>query len=945
MGRNVLARHRRPREALRDRRRADPRRAPRWAPGTTAGRGPWRPAGCRPPYDVGPGSHRTLDDERPDRGETAADAAEGPRLHVRLFAPGTEIGRRYEVRSVLGTGGSAVVYEAYDRELKRRVALKVLRTDRTSESALKRFRREVAVARDAASPRLVRVFDIGQSGDTVFLTMELVEGESLRELLARGPLEPGRAVAIGTEVLRALGDLHALGIVHRDVKPGNILISSSGEVKLADFGLARHWEGTETRVTETEGLVGTVEYLSPEQALGDLLDARSDLYSFGVVLFETLAGKVPLRGDSAIGTIVAHIRQDPPEVRKLRPETPAWLGGVVARLLAKDRERRYASAADVLADLEGRRARRAPRRYGRRAAFSGVAAFAALLVALAFVPVFPWNRPRLTRLVSDGAGAVLALDGEGRMLWRREGAESGRDVAIARLGEGRVAAVAVRGGRDEPRKALEVLDPLSGRVERELPLPDPSYAFDGFAKTFVPGALFPFDADGDGADEIAVTFEQVPLWPSTTFVCDPNGRRVLGAFFASGHHYPRTAVDVDGDGRRELILLGFANRMGHSGAVAALKVPRPDDTMRGGTELPSAETPDRPTWSGGESLLAWYALVPVALLNGPRLPPVSVSSRGIRFGEPPGPHVDLGLDGLPAGPREPGEGARRGAARKEAYGHLLEAARLRGGGLPAQAAAEAGLGVVRAEAARDAELVRWAERVRARTLVDAGRRSEAEAVWSALAERAQEPAPIALEAGRAFHLAGDLRRAVSWYRRGLGARGDYARIGSYPSELALGVVLALGEEGRWEDAAIELDRFEASRPEQRYQVLPLRGYVAWRTGRRPALWPDAGSRVGASRLWHLEARRVRGEEPAALLADADRLARETTEVGPLFESLRGELLAALGREEEAREAAAEAVAGCRSGASQDVVLRAHLALVAARARRLGVSLSGPAEPR
>ena len=866
-------------------------------------------------------------------------------MPVRLFAPGTEIGRRYEVRGVLGTGGSAVVYEAFDRTLKRRVALKVLRTDRTSEAALKRFRREVAVARDAASPRLVRVFDIGQAGDTVFLTMELVEGESLRELLSRGPLTPERAVEIGSEVLQALADLHLLGIVHRDVKPGNILIASSGEVKLADFGLARHWEGTETRVTETEGLVGTVEYLSPEQALGDLLDARSDLYSFGVVLFEMLAGKVPLRGDSAIGTIVAHIRQEPPEVRKIRPETPGWLAAVVARLLAKDRERRYGSVADVLADLRARRARRAPRRLKQPILLGGAVALAALLSALAFVPVFPWNRPRLTRLVSDGAGGVNALDGEGRLLWRRDGGERGKNVALARLGEGRVGAVAVRGGRDEPRKALELLDPLSGRVAWEMPLPDPSYAFLGFAKTFLPGALYPFDADGDGADEVAVSFQQVPLYPSTTFVCDLARRRVLSVFYASGHHYPGASVDVDGDGRRELILLGYANRMGYSGGLAALKVPPPSDAARGGIELPSAETPDRPTWSGGESLLAWYALVPVSLLNGPKLPPVVASPRGIRIGEAGGRRFDLALDGLPAGPREPGESARRGVARKEAYAHLLEAARLRGAGLPQRAAAEAGLGAVRAEVAGDAELVRWAERVRAQTLVDAGRKSEAEAIWTALAERAQEPAPIALEAGKAFHLAGDLRRAASWYRRGLGAHGDLARVGFYPSELLLGLVLALGEERRWEDAAIELDRFETSGPEKRPLVHPLRGYVAWRTGRRPALWKDAEDRTGASRLWHLEARRVRGEAPAVLLADADRLARETTEVGPLFESLRGELLAALGRKEEAREAAAEAVAGARSGASSEVVLRAHLAVVEARARRLGVSLSGAAVPR
>ena len=354
-----------------------------------------------------------MEDERPDPGEATTGDGEITVPSVRLFAPGTEISRRYEVRGVLGMGGSAVVYEAFDRELKRRVALKVLRTDRTSEASLKRFRREVAIARDAAGSRLVRVFDIGQAGDTVFLTMELVEGESLRELLSRGPLDPARAVAIGTEVLRALADLHALGIVHRDVKPGNILLATTGEVKLADFGLARHWEGTETRVTETEGLVGTVEYLSPEQALGDLLDARSDLYSFGVVLFEMLAGKVPLRGDSAIGTIVAHIRQEPPDVRKLRPQAPAWLAGVVTRLLAKDRERRYATAADVLADLEARKARKAPRRLSRRLVLGGAATFLAALLVLALVPVFPWNRPHLSRLVPDGAGGVRALDGRG----------------------------------------------------------------------------------------------------------------------------------------------------------------------------------------------------------------------------------------------------------------------------------------------------------------------------------------------------------------------------------------------------------------------------------------------------------------------------------------------------------------------------------------------------
>ena len=580
-----------------------------------------------------------MDETRPGESKAETAVRETPAPTVRLFAPGTRIGRRYEVRGVLGTGGSAVVYEAFDRELKRRVALKVLRTDRTSETALKRFRREVAIARDAASPRLVRVFDIGQAGDTVFLTMELVEGESLRDLLARGPLGPERALGVGAEILRALDDLHALGIVHRDVKPGNVLLAGSGEVKLADFGLARHWEGAETRVTETEGLVGTVEYLSPEQALGDLLDARSDLYSFGVVLFEMLAGKVPLRGESSIGTIVAHIRQAPPDVRKLRPEVPAWLGAIVARLLAKDRERRYGSAADVLADLEARRARRAPRRLRRPLALGGSAALLALLLALAFVPVFPWNRPRLARLVADGAGGVQALDGKGRTLWRRDGAEAGRDVALVRLAGGGTGAVAVRGGLAEPRKVLEVLDGLSGRTVAEMRLPDPVWAgtagpgFPGFSSTFVAGALLPFDADGDGVDEVAVSLCHVPLYPGATYVCDPGSRRVLVAFYGSGHHYARSAADVDGDGRRELILAGFNNRMGYSGAVVALRVPKGGETAAPDAGLPFAESPDRPSWRDAASPVAWYALVPGSVFDGNRSPRGEAAGGFLRVGQ------------------------------------------------------------------------------------------------------------------------------------------------------------------------------------------------------------------------------------------------------------------------------------------------------------------------
>jgi tRNA A-37 threonylcarbamoyl transferase component Bud32 len=883
-----------------------------------------------------------VEDERPDPGDATMADGEITVPSVRLFAPGTEISRRYEVRGVLGMGGSAVVYEAFDRELKRRVALKVLRTDRTSEASLKRFRREVAIARDAAGSRLVRVFDIGQAGDTVFLTMELVEGESLRELLSRGPLPPERAVEIGAEVLRALADLHALGIVHRDVKPGNILLATTGEVKLADFGLARHWEGTETRVTETEGLVGTVEYLSPEQALGDLLDARSDLYSFGVVLFEMLAGKVPLRGDSAIGTIVAHIRQEPPDVRKLRPQAPAWLAGVVTRLLAKDRDRRYATAADVLADIGARKARRAPRRLSRRLVLGGAATFLAALLVLALVPVFPWNRPRLSRLVPDGAGGVQALDGKGRLLWRRAGAEAGRDAAVVRLGGGRTGAVAVRGGLTEPTKMLEVLDPFTGRTLSEMPLPDPTVAFQGFANTYLPGALLAFDVEGDGVDEVAVSLQQTPLFPSATYVCNLSSRRVLAAFYASGHHYAAAATDVDGDSRKELVLAGYNNRMGYSGAVVAFRVPKEGEVVTGGTELPSAESPDRPSWEGRPPLLAWYALVPVAAVGGRSS--ISVDTSGGVLGVGPfGPRrVELALDGFPPGPRESGEARRRALAREEAYVHLRETARLHETGDPGEELAEAEQALERSRAAGDVPLTQWASRVRAKALLDARRPADADSAWVSSFERSEEPAPVALEAGRAFHLKGELARAISWYRRGLGGRGSHTRGGHHPRDLLCGEVLALGEMGRWENAAIEIDRFEAAYPDLVSDVVTLRAYVAWRTLRRPRRIEDRNEDPGLHRYWSLEVRRVLGDAPATLLGEVDRLGREAVDVAPLLASLRAELLFDSGRVAEGKAVAAEAVADATREAKADVGIRAHLPLVVERARRRGAVAAPPA---
>jgi len=256
---------------------------------------------------------------------------------------------RYRILRKLGSGGMANVYLAEDEDLGRRVAIKIL-NDRyaNDELFIERFRREAKSAAALSHPNIVSIYDRGQAEGTYYIAMEVIEGRSLKELiLTRGPLPIGQAIAYTLEILDALRFAHRHGIIHRDVKPHNILIGGE-RLKVTDFGIAR---AGASQMTEAGSIMGTAQYLSPEQARGAPVTASSDLYSVGIVLYEMLTGKVPFSGDSAIEIAMKHLNELPKPPSKIRPEIPEDLDHVVLRALAKAPEDRYQTAEEFAEDL------------------------------------------------------------------------------------------------------------------------------------------------------------------------------------------------------------------------------------------------------------------------------------------------------------------------------------------------------------------------------------------------------------------------------------------------------------------------------------------------------------------------------------------------------------------------------------------------------------------
>src|SRR3954467_14358905 len=268
------------------------------------------------------------------------------------------LGGRYELGEVLGYGGMAEVHLGRDVRLGRDVAIKMLRSDLARDPGFQaRFRREAQSAASLNHPSIVAVYDTGEEradGEAApYIVMEYVEGRTLREVLeSEGRLLPHRALEITAQVCAALDQAHRAGIVHRDVKPGNVMLTPAGEIKVMDFGIARAATGTAATMTQTAAVIGTAHYLSPEQARGEHVDARSDVYSAGCMLYELITGAPPFSGDTAVAVAYQHVREDPVPPSRVESDVPAAVNAIVLKAMAKNPANRYQTAADMRADIE-----------------------------------------------------------------------------------------------------------------------------------------------------------------------------------------------------------------------------------------------------------------------------------------------------------------------------------------------------------------------------------------------------------------------------------------------------------------------------------------------------------------------------------------------------------------------------------------------------------------
>ncbi len=298
------------------------------------------------------GDTPTMLDPSPLPGKPAPPRIQRPQSNPSMLQPGAILGQRYEILQILGEGGMGAVYKARDRELNRMVALKVIRPDLAgSQAIIDRFKQELLLATQVTHKNVIRIYDLSEAEGMKFITMEFVEGEDLRGLMQKkGKLAPEEAVEIMQQTCRALEAAHSAGIIHRDLKPQNIMRDKTGRILVMDFGLARTLEGD--GMTQTGALVGTMDYMSPEQALGKELDQRSDLFALGLIFYEMLTGKMPYKADSVVASLLKRTQERAVPVSSHDASIPKPLSDIVSKCMEPDVKLRYQSSAEILADLD-----------------------------------------------------------------------------------------------------------------------------------------------------------------------------------------------------------------------------------------------------------------------------------------------------------------------------------------------------------------------------------------------------------------------------------------------------------------------------------------------------------------------------------------------------------------------------------------------------------------
>ncbi|HKU20841.1 MAG TPA: protein kinase [Terriglobales bacterium] len=317
-----------------------------------------------------------------------------------------DFGPRYQVQALLGEGGMGAVYRAYDRELDRTVALKLIRPELGTDANMsQRFRQELLLASKISHKNILRIHDLGEAHGTKFISMAYVEGEDLHQLLLReGRLEVNRAVTLAKQLCAALEAAHSEGVVHRDLKPQNILLDKAGQVYVSDFGLAKSLEPDATQMTLSGQFLGTPRYMSPEQALAGSVDHRSDLYSLGLILYEMVTGEIPFKAESTLQTMYLRVHEKPQDPRQFNGDLPDYLVQIILRCLETDPAQRYQSAREILDDLQSAQPSKPPRsqqlpapppgKAGRKMWYAGAGVLVLGLALLAVPTVRNLLRPR-----------------------------------------------------------------------------------------------------------------------------------------------------------------------------------------------------------------------------------------------------------------------------------------------------------------------------------------------------------------------------------------------------------------------------------------------------------------------------------------------------------------------------------------------------------------------